>query len=102
MEEKLLKIAVEMSIENILKEMRKFSPDGINCCILINTRRNSKETHPEKQFDLYETAIQVEGSSDFFLSERKKVFWHFDPREGEGIRRVENIPLSIEENEYDE
>jgi len=96
MEEKLLKIAAEMSVENIIKEMRKFSPEPLTCVIVIDTRANPEEEDPEKQYDKYKVGISnVEGES--FVEEHKKVFWHFNPREGEGIRKVE--PMEVEQNE---
>lgn len=97
MEKKLLKIAVTMSVENILKEMRKFSPEPLNCRILISTHSNPEETDPEKQYDVYAVWMSVDGSDDDFVSEEKKVFWHFDPREGEGIRKTEPLPEEIKD-----
>lgn len=94
MEEKLLKIAITMSVENILKEMRKFSAEPLNCMIMINTHSNPEETDPEKQCDAYSIEMQVDGADESFLGIGNKVFWHFDPREGEGIRKTE--PLSEE------
>jgi len=97
MEEKLLKIAAEMSVENILKEMRKFSPEPLNCMIMINTHSNPDETDPDKQYDAFYIGMAVNGSEDNFIEEANKVFWHFNPREGEGIRKVE--PMEVEQNE---
>ena len=83
MEEKLLKIALTISVENIIKEMRKFSKDPLNCHITICTRVNPEEKDPDKQCDTYYVGMNVEGCPDNFLDESKKVFRHIDPREGE-------------------
>ena len=86
MEEKLLRVAVEMSIENILKELRKFSSEGLSMFISISTRTKDENT------DEYGLSIgNTESKDESFLSEGYEVKWHFDPREGEGIREV--IPL---------
>ena len=86
MEEKLLKIAVTMSVENILKELRKFSPEGLSMTIAIDTRTDDENT------DEYAFVADVRPLSEApFISEGYKVKWHFDPREGEGIR--ETIPI---------
>jgi len=92
MELKILETIATMSIENILKEMRKFSPDPLNCLIMINTRSNPEETDPEKQHDAYSVEFQVDGTDSSFLTKAFDVYWHFDPREGEGIRKREPIP----------
>lgn len=99
MEEKLLKIAVTMSVENILKEMRKFSPEPLNCVINTSTHDNPEEADPEKQHDSYDISMWVEGSKDDIISEGHNVYWHFDPREGEGIRKTELIPREGEQDE---
>ena len=80
MEEKILKTIVTMSIENIINELRKFSPEPLNCEIKIVTR-------DEDDTDTYLVTVEnCEGGEIF--SQCMQVFHSFDPKVGEGIREV--------------
>ena len=94
MEEKILKTVVTMSIENIIKELRKFSPESLSCQIFIVTRPNEENTD-----EYYLDIGPKDPYADAFLKEHNAVKWEFNPREGEGIRDVIPIEERTKEDE---
>ena len=93
MEEKILKTVVTMSIENILKELRKYSPEPLTCQIYIVTRPSEENTD-----EYYLDIGPKDPYADAFIKEHNAVKWEFNPREGDGIRRVEPIVNEEAEN----
>ena len=94
MEEKILKTIVTMSIENITRELRKFSKEPLQCDITIFSRDQvvKDETDPEGVPDYYSVVVRLAGEDAELVSpiidESNKVFCSYDDRGIEGIRRV--------------
>ena len=94
MEEKILKMIVTMSIENITRELRKYSKEPLQCNITIFSRDQvvKDETDPEGIPDYYSVVVRLAGEDAELVSpiidESNKVFYSYDDRGIEGIRRV--------------
>lgn len=94
MEEKILKTIVTMSIENITRELRKFSKEPLQCDITIFSRDQvvKDDTDPEGVPDYYSVVVRLAGEDAELVSpiidESNKVFYSYDDRGIEGIRNV--------------
>lgn len=94
MEEKILKTIVTMSIENITRELRKYSKEPLQCDITIFSRDQvvKDETDPEGVPDYYSVVVRLAGEDAELVSpiidESNKVFYSYDDRGIEGIRNV--------------
>lgn len=94
MEEKILKTIVTMSIENITRELRKFSKEPLQCDITIFSRDQvvKDDTDPEGVPDYYSVVVRLAGEDAELvfpiIDESNKVFYSYDDRGIEGIRRV--------------
>ena len=94
MEEKILKTMVTMSIENITRELRKFSKEPLQCDITIFSRDQvvKDDTDPEGIPDYYSVVVRLTGEDAELVSpiidESNKVFYSYDDRGIEGIRNV--------------
>ena len=94
MEEKILKTIVTMSIENITRELRKFSKEPLQCDITIFSRDQvvKDDTDPEGVPDYYSVLVRVAGEDVELtypiVDESNKVYYSYDDRGIEGIRRV--------------
>ena len=94
MEEKILKTIVTMSIENITRELRKFSKEPLQCDITIFSRDQVVKdgTDPEGIPDYYSVLVRIVGEDVELtypiIDESNKVYYSYDDRGIEGIRRV--------------
>ncbi len=93
MEEKILKTIVTMSIENITRELRKFSKEPLQCDITIFSRdKVVKEPIDEDVPDYYSVVVKLAGEdvelTGAIIDESNKIYYSFDDRGIEGIRRV--------------
>ena len=93
MEEKILKTIVTMSIENITRELRKFSKEPLQCDITIFSRDEViKEPVDESVPDYYSVVVRLAGEdvelTGAIIDESNKIYYSFDDRGIEGIRRV--------------
>jgi hypothetical protein len=93
MEEKILKTIVTMSIENITRELRKFSKEPLQCDITIFSRDEViKEPVDEDVPDYYSVVVRLAGEdtelTGAIIDESNKIYYSFDDRGIEGIRRV--------------
>lgn len=94
MEEKILKTIITMSIENITRELRKYSQEPLQCSIEIFSRDQvvKDETDPEGVPDYYSVVVKLAGEdvelTGAIIDESNKIYYSFDDRGIEGIRRV--------------
>ena len=93
MEEKILKTIVTMSIENITRELRKFSKEPLQCDITIFSRDEViKEPIDEDIPDYYSVVVRLAGEDTeltaAIIDESNKIYYSYDDRGIEGIRRV--------------
>ena len=94
MEEKILKTIITMSIENITRELRKYSQEPLQCSIEIFSRDQvvKDETDPEGVPDYYSVLVRIAGEDVELtypiVDESNKIYYSFDDRGIEGIRRV--------------
>ena len=94
MEEKILKTIVTMSIENITRELRKYSKEPLQCDITIFSRDQvvKDETDPEGTPDYYSVVVRLAGEDVEItypiIDESNKVYYSYDDRGIEGIRKV--------------
>ena len=105
MEEKILKTIITMSIENITRELRKYSKEPLQCSIEIFSRDQvvKDETDPEGVPDYYSVLVRIAGEDVELtypiVDESNKVYYSYDDRGIEGIRRV--IPCYRKGSEED-
>lgn len=94
MEEKILKTIITMSIENITRELRKYSQEPLQCSIEIFSRDQvvKDETDPEGVPDYYSVVVKLAGEdvelTGAIIDESNKIYYSFDDRGIEGIRNV--------------
>ena len=94
MKDKILKAEIMTACEHIARALRAYTGEPLGCSAYIETRKVGE--------DCDEVAVEVHWNTDTedgeVFSKRARIYYSFDKREGEQIRRVEVMQEEGDEN----
>lgn len=95
MKDKILKAELMTACEHIARALRSYTGEPLGCSAYIGTRKDGE--------DCDEAAIEVHWNTDQedgeLFSKKVRIYYSFDKREGEQIRRVEVMQEEGDEND---